>query len=87
MSEQMSLIPAYLNASTMEAMVLAVLRERGPLTPDQIAAACNCPVTSIRPRVTGLLAKGAIAKTGERRPTLAAVVTGRKITSAVVRIA
>jgi predicted ArsR family transcriptional regulator len=87
MSEQMSLIPAYLNASVMEDLVLAVLREHGPLTPDQIAAVCNIPVTSIRPRVTGLLAKGAIALTGERRPTPAAMATGRKITAAVVRIA
>ena len=85
--QQLSMIPAYVNASAMEDLVLATLRERGPLTPDEIAAWCGYPVTSIRPRVTGLMARGVLAWTGERRPTPAGLSTGRKITAGVVRIA
>ena len=84
--EQLSLIPAYVNASAMEELVIKTLRERGAMTPDETAEACGYPVTSIRPRVTGLLSRGALEWTGERRPTPAGVATGRKITSGVVRL-
>ena len=83
---QLPLFRTYVNVSQMEDLVLSALARLGPMTPDEIAEAVNLPVTSIRPRVTELLAAGRLVKPGWRRPTAAAKSTGRQMTAAVVQI-
>ncbi len=83
---QMMLFRSYVDVSQMEDLVLSTLERMGPLTPDEIAEAAGVPVTSVRPRVTELLARGALKKTGWRRPTPAAKATGRSMTAAVVQL-
>lgn len=48
-------------------LVMWALKDRGPMTPDQIAVAVSKSILSIRPRVTELASFGLVEDTGERR--------------------
>jgi predicted HTH transcriptional regulator len=55
------------SAPNLEERCLRVLREKGAMTPDEIAKELGIDKLSIRPRISTLKKKGFIRDTGERR--------------------
>jgi predicted HTH transcriptional regulator len=55
------------SAPNLEERCLRVLREKGPMTPDEIANELGIDKLSIRPRISTLKRKGLVKDTGERR--------------------
>lgn len=51
----------------LQRLVLNALLQRGPMTPDECAAALGIDLLSIRPRFVELSRRSLIAPTGERR--------------------
>jgi predicted ArsR family transcriptional regulator len=72
---------AALRAKERYGQVLALLRDRGPLTCFEIAGALGCQLNAISGRLTELKDQGEIESTGERRKNPA---TGRS--SEVLRL-
>ena len=56
-----------IDATTLRGKCLALLREKGAMTPDECALALGIHWQSIRPRFTELKLIGVIEDTGERR--------------------
>jgi len=52
-----------------EQLVLEILRERGPMTCTELAAASGVILDNVRPTVTHLKDRNLVGKTKDRRPT------------------
>ena len=62
-TSRLAAVAAKDKAPSQEQRVLALVRERGPVSREQIALALHIPLASSCARVAGLLAKGALRET------------------------